>query len=224
MSAANPTAATAPPLWEQYKARLESYREAKVNYDLDRVHEYTAATGWRLDDYHTELPAEPPGPPVPGGSFEAAKQVLLNYSFPPPDLITGIFVPDQPLAERVMLLRAHFLFFTFWFGVRIGGVTDERQDAPDGPEQVWGYNYRTLEGHFEKGQITFTVHKNLTSGKVRFQVKAYSQPDRIKNIFYRIGFKLFGRSLQRKFARGSMQRMRMLVGEALRKGKQTAAV
>ncbi|RAK63859.1 DUF1990 domain-containing protein [Hymenobacter edaphi] len=221
MSAANTvTATTAPPLWEQYKAQLESYREAKVNYDLDRVHEYTAETGWRLDDYHTELPAEPPGPPVPGGSFEAAKQVLLNYSFPPPDLITGIFVPDQPLAERVMLLRAQFLFFKFWFGVRIGGVTDEQQDAPDGREQVWGYNYRTLEGHFEKGQITFTIHKNLASGQVRFQVKAYSQPGRIHNIFYRIGFKLFGRSLQRKFARESMKRMRRLVDEALRKGSR----
>jgi Domain of unknown function (DUF1990) len=221
MSAANAAPpATAPPLWEQYKARLESYREAKVNYDLERVHEYTAETGWRLDDYHTYLPAEAPGPPVPGGSWEAAKQVLLNYSFPPPDLITGIFVPDQPLAERVMLLRAQFLFFKFWFGVRIGGVTDEQQDTPAGPEQVWGYNYRTLEGHFEKGEITFTVHKNLKNGQVRFQVKAYSQPERIKNIFYRIGFKLFGRTLQRKFARESLKRMRMLVEEALRKGGQ----
>lgn len=217
------SATAAPPLWEQYKAQLDSYSKAKVNYDLEKVHEYTAETGWRLDEYHTELPAEPPGPPQPNGSFEAAKQVLLNYAFPPPDLITGIFVPDQPLAERVMLLRAQFLFFKFWFGVRIGGVTDEQQDAPDGPEQVWGYNYRTLEGHFEKGQITFTIHKNLTTGKVRFQVKAYSQPDRIKNIFYRIGFKLFGRTLQRKFARESLKRMRMLVGEALRKQGSRAA-
>lgn len=221
MSAAKPAAA--PPLWEQHKARLESYREARVNYDLERVHEYTAANGWRLDDYHTDLPAEPPGPPVPGGSFEAAKQVLLNYSFPPPDLITGIFVPEQPLAERVMLLRAQFLGFTFWFGVRVGGVTDEQQNSPDGPEQVWGYNYRTLEGHFEKGQITFTIHKNLTTGRVRFQVKAYSRPDRISNIFYRIGFQLFGRFLQRRFAHESMQRMRRLVGEALRQGATAGA-
>jgi hypothetical protein len=221
MSAAKPAAA---PLWQQYKAQLEAYGKAKVNYDLERVHEYTAEAGWRLDDYNTELPAEPPGPPVPGGSWEAARQVLLNYSFPPPDLITGIFVPEQPLAERVMLLRAQFLFFKFWFGVRIGGVTDEqRQDGPDGPEQVWGYNYRTLEGHFEKGQIDFTVHKNLRTGRVKFQVKAYSRPDRIRNIFYRIGFKLFGRFLQRKFARESMRRMREQVTAQLKQGAQATS-
>ncbi|OON69808.1 DUF1990 domain-containing protein [Hymenobacter sp. CRA2] len=219
MNATSPATATAPPLWQRYKTQLDAYSKAQINYDLDRVSEYTAAAGWRLDDYHTLLPTEPPGPPVAGGSFEAAKQVLLNYSFPPPDLITGIFVPDQPLAERVMLLRAHFLFFTFWFGVRIGGVTDEQRDSPDGPEQVWGYNYRTLKGHFEKGQITFTIHKNLRTGKVKFQVQAYSQPDRISNPFYRIGFKLFGRSLQRRFARGSMQRMREQVVAQLRQGK-----
>ncbi|GAB2956978.1 DUF1990 domain-containing protein [Hymenobacter coalescens] len=220
MSATSPAA---PPLWQQYRTQLEAFSKAKVNYDLERVHEYTAEAGWRLDDYNTELPSEPPGPPVSGGSWEAAKQVLLNYSFPPPDLITGIFVPDAPLAERVMLLRGRFLFFTFWFGVRIGGVTDEQQQTPDGPEQVWGYNYRTLEGHFEKGQIDFTIHKNLRTGRVKFQVKAYSQPDRIQNIFYRIGFKLFGRSLQRKFARESMKRMRRLVGEALREGGKPIA-
>ncbi|UYZ57635.1 DUF1990 domain-containing protein [Hymenobacter latericus] len=217
MSAANPAAA---PAWHQYRNQLEAYGKAKVNYDLERVHEYTSETGWQLDDYGTDLPAEPPGPPVAGGSFEAAKQVLLNYSFPPPDLITGIFVPEQPLAERVMLLRGRFLGFTFWFGVRIGGVIDEqRTPSPDdGPEQVWGYNYRTLEGHFEKGEITFTVHKQLRTGRVRFQVKAYSQPDRIQNFFYRIGFKLFGRMLQRKFARESMRRMREQVVAQLRQG------
>ncbi|KAA9332058.1 DUF1990 domain-containing protein [Hymenobacter busanensis] len=214
-----PAASAAPPLWEQYRAQLEAFSKAKVNYDLARVDEYTAEAGWRLDDYGTELPAEPPGPPLPDGSWAAAKQVLLNYSFPPPDLITGIFVPDQPLAERVMLLRAQFLGFTFWFGVRIGGVVDETRTTPDGPEQVWGYNYRTLEGHFEKGEITFTVHKQERTGRVLFRVKAYSQPDRIRNPFYRIGFKLFGRTLQRKFARESLRRLKQLVVEQLRNGK-----
>ncbi|GAA4372073.1 DUF1990 domain-containing protein [Hymenobacter koreensis] len=214
-----PSTATAPPLWELHRARLDAYAKAKVNYDLDRVHEYTAESGWRIDDYGTELPSEPPGPPQPNGSWEAAHQVLLNYSFPPPDLITGIFVPDTPLAERVMLLRGRFLGFTFWFGVRIGGVIDEERTTPDGPERVWGYNYRTLEGHFEKGEITFTVHKKLQTGRVHFKVKAYSQPDRIDNIFYRIGFKLFGRTLQRKFARESLRRLRTLVVEQLQKGR-----
>ena len=208
---------TAPQPWEVQKARLEAFGKAKVNFDLERTSEYTAENGWRIDDYETELPAEAPGPPAPGGSWQAAQQILRAYTFPPSDLITGIFVPDAPLEDRTMVLRAQFLFFTFWFGVRIGGVTDEARKLPDGgQEQVWGYNYRTLEGHFERGQIEFTVHKNLGTGRVTFHIHAFSQPGRIRNPFYWFGFKLFGRMLQRRFAHQSLERMRAQVDAALR--------
>jgi hypothetical protein len=141
--------------------------------------------------------------------------VLLNYTFPPPDLITGIFVPDEPLEKRTLLLRGQFLGFSFWFGVRVGGIFDETRTTPAGPEQVWGYNYRTLEGHFERGQIDFTVHKHLETGRVEFRMHAYSQLGRIRNPFYWLGFKLFGRGLQRRFARESLRRMRAQVEAAL---------
>jgi hypothetical protein len=205
-----------PPLWEQYQARLASYAHAKVNYDFARPDEFTTASGWRLDDYATDLPAEAPGPPEAQGPFGAAQDVLRRYAFPPPSLITGIFKPDEPLENRIMLLRARFLGFSFWFGVKVSEVTDEAaRPTPSGPERVWGYGYRTLEGHFERGQIDFTIHKNLTSGAVQFRIHAVSQTGRIRNPFYWLGFKLFGRMLQRRFARESLARMRQLVGEAL---------
>lgn len=210
---------TPPPLYELQKKRLDSYADAGYNFDLDRTHEYTPENGWRVDDYETELPAEMPGPPESHGSWAAAREVLRNYTFPPPDLITGIFLPDQPLEKRVMVLRGRFLLFTFWFGVRIGGVTDERRTLENGQqEQVWGYNYRTLQGHFERGQIDFTVHKNLTTGRVLFHIHAFSQTGRISNPFYWLGFKLFGRMLQKKFSRQSLRRLRAQVEEMLRKG------
>jgi uncharacterized protein (UPF0548 family) len=213
-----------PPLWEQYKARLASYADAKVNYDFSRQSEYTSETGWRLDDYATDLPAEAPGPPAAHGAFAAAQDVLRRYAFPPPSLITGIFKPDTPLENRVMLLRARFLGFSFWFGVRVSEVTDEQaRPTPDGPERVWGYGYRTLEGHFERGQIDFTIHKNLTSGAVQFRIHAVSQTGRIRNPVYWLGFKLFGRRLQRRFARESLSRMRQLVAEALAAPQTKAA-
>ncbi|GAB2861215.1 DUF1990 domain-containing protein [Hymenobacter ruber] len=207
---------TKPPAWEQYRARLDSYANAKVNYDFSRQNEYTSATGWRLDDYETDLPAEAPGPPEAAGSFAAAQDVLRRYAFPPPDLITGYFDPSIPLEKRIMVLRAHFLVFNFYFGVRVSEVTDEAaRHTPGGPERVWGYGYRTLEGHFEKGQIDFTIHKNLGTGAVQFRIHAVSQPGQIRNPFYWIGFKLFGRILQRKFARESQRRMKELVAKAL---------
>ncbi|TVT38468.1 DUF1990 family protein [Hymenobacter setariae] len=205
-----------PPLWEQYQARLASYADVKVNYDFSRQSEYTSETGWRLDDYATDLPAEAPGPPAAHGAFAAAQDVLKRYAFPPPSLITGIFKPDTPLENRVMLLRARFLGFSFWFGVRVSEVTDEEaRPTANGPERVWGYGYRTLEGHFERGQIDFIIHKNLTTGAVQFRIHAVSQTGRIRNPFYWLGFKLFGRRLQRRFARESLSRMRQLVSEAL---------
>ncbi|WP_139924532.1 DUF1990 domain-containing protein [Hymenobacter sp. DG01] len=213
-----------PPLYQLQKARLEAYTKAGYNFDLTKTSEYTPENGWRVDDYEAELPLEAPGPPDPHGSWAAAREVLRNYTFPPPDLITGIFLPDQPLEQRVMVLRGRFLLFTFWFGVRIGGVTDERQTLPTGEqEQVWGYNYRTLEGHFERGQIDFTIHKNLTTGRVRFHIHAFSQTGRISNPFYWIGFRLFGRMLQRRFAHESMRRLKEQVAEMLRKGWQAPA-
>jgi uncharacterized protein (UPF0548 family) len=213
-----------PPLWEQYKARLASYADAKVNYDFSRQSEYTSQTGWRLDDYATDLPAEAPGPPAAHGAFAAAQDVLRRYAFPPPSLITGIFKPDTPLENRVMLLHARFLGFSFWFGVRVSEVTDEEARAtPAGPERVWGYGYRTLEGHFERGQIDFTIHKNLTTGAVQFRIHAVSQTGRIRNPFYWLGFKLFGRWLQRRFARESLRRMQRLVAAALAAPQTKAA-
>jgi len=213
-----------PPLWEQYKARLASYADAKVNYDFSRQSEYTSETGWRLDDYTIDLPAERPGPPEAHGAFAAAQDVLRRYAFPPPSLITGIFKPDTPLENRVMLLRARFLGFSFWFGVKVSEVTDEEaRPTPDGPERVWGYGYRTLEGHFERGQIDFTIHKNLTTGAVQFRIHAVSQTGHIRNPFYWLGFKLFGRRLQRRFARESLSRMRQLVEAALAAPQTKAA-
>jgi Domain of unknown function (DUF1990) len=208
-----------PPLYELQKARLEAYATAGYNFDPDKAAEYTPAAGWNVDDYETELPTEAPGPAEAHGSWAAAREVLRNYTFPPPGLITGIFVPDQPLEQRVMVLRGQFLLFTFWFGVRIGGVTDEIRPRPDGArEQVWGYNYRTLEGHFERGQIEFTVHKNLTTGRVWFHIHAFSQTGRIRNPFYWLGFRLFGRTLQKRFSNESVRRLREQVEEMLRKG------
>ncbi|QIX62255.1 DUF1990 domain-containing protein [Hymenobacter sp. BT18] len=211
----------APALWEQQQARLQAYENSAVNFDLTRVSEYTAENGWRIDDYEVELPQEAPGPPAPHGSWAAAQEVLRRYSFPPPNLITGIFVPDQPLEKRLMVLRAQFLGFSFWFGVRVGGVTDERRASPDGEEQVWGYNYRTLEGHFERGQIDFTIHKLLATGRVLFRIHAFSQVGQIRNPFYWIGFKFFGRMLQKRFARESMRRLQEQVAEIMRTGQTT---
>lgn len=202
-------------LWRRYQAQIDALRDLPLNFELDRRHEYTAANGWHIDDYEADLPFEPPGAPLPGGPWEIAREMLREYRFPDPSIITGIFYPDRPLEDRVMLLRARFLWITFYFGVRVGGVVDNTVDGPLGRERRWGFNYQTLQGHFERGQMDFTVVKALDTGRVVFRIHAFSRAATISNLLYRIGFRLFGRWLQRRFARRSLARMQMLVRERL---------
>lgn len=203
------------PLYEQYRARIDALRDLPLNFDLERREQFTVANGWHIDDVQTELPPEPPGPPLPDGSFAAACKVLREYRFADPSIITGIFVPDAPLEERVMLLRGRAFGLTFWFGTKVGAVIDERQQGEGGERQVWGFNYRTLKGHLERGQMEFTVIKLLNTGQVAFRINAFSQAGEILNPIIRLGFRLFGRRVQLRFIKRSLARMRQLVSDEL---------
>ncbi len=203
------------PLWEQHRSRLEKLRDAAVNFDPEQSHEYTQANGWHIDEYEGELPSEPPGPPIEHGAWQSAREIIREYKFPDPKIVTGIYFPAHPIEGRVMVLQARFLFLSFYFGVRVGGITDGERETDEGPTRVWGFNYQTLEGHFEQGQMTFEVVKWVETGKVAFQIHAFSRTGHIRNPFFRIGFKLFGRKLQRAFAQRSLERMQQLVKEEL---------
>jgi hypothetical protein len=117
-----------------------------------------------------------------------------------------------------MLLRGRFLWMTFYFGTKVGAVVDERIEGPDGTRQIWGFNYQTLRGHLERGQMEFTAIKWLESGKVAFRISAFSSAAEIPNPFIRLGFRLFGRRLQRRFIHNATERMRRLVAEDLATG------
>ena len=210
-------ATPATPTWKAYQAQIDALANLPLNFEFEKTHDYTVANGWRVDDYEAELPAEPPGAPIPNGPWEIAKRMIHDYKFPDPKIVTGIFVPEDALEKRVMLLRAHAYGLTFYFGVRVGDVIDETRDDPQTGEQqrVWGFNYRTLQGHYERGQIDFTVIKGLTSGKVAFHIHAFSQAGEIRNLIIRIGFRLLGRRVQKRFARRAMERMQTLVRDEL---------
>lgn len=206
--------------WRRYANQLESFALKEVNYDTSSTHEYSEVDGWNIDEYWEELPSEPPGSPQPNGSWETAKEVLYNYEFPDPQILTGIYLPGSPLEGRVMLLRARFLWLRFTFGVRISRVINELRVEEGEPVQAWGYSYRTLEGHWEMGEITFEILKYLNNGRVRFHIYSYSKPGHIPNIFYRIGFRIFGRSLQQKFALTALKRTHRFVEERMVPPKQ----
>ncbi len=202
--------------WRRYQEQISSLSKLDYNYDVKIYHESKDKQGWNIDRHHALLAVEPPGPPVADGAFDKVKDDMRLYRFPDPRLISAIFDPEGALEGRNMLMRAKFAGFTFIFGVRVTEVIDEiRKDESGNESKVWGYAYRTLKGHFEIGEIRFEVSKNLSNGAIEFSIDAYSKPDRIPNLFYRTGFKMFGRTLQRYFAHSSMKRLRNVAERAL---------
>lgn len=200
--------------WEKYRSQLTALERLEFNYDAKVYQESADKLGWNVDKYHARLGHELPGPPVPNGPFDRVRDAVRLYQFPDPRLITALFDPEGSLAGRNMLLRARFLGFTFYFGVRVTAVIDEERTNEAGQRQrFWGYSYRTLKGHFEVGEIRFEVEKNLATGDVIFHVEAYSRPDRIPQPLFRLGFKIFGRTLQRYFARSSIARLQEIAAQ-----------
>jgi hypothetical protein len=200
---------------EKYRERLAAIRDLAANYDRSQPDAITEAAGWRIESHVLPLPDEPPGEPVPGGSWQAAKEIVAAYTFPDPKLIVGIFEDGAPHADQHFLLKGRFLGMTWWFGAKVSQMIDEVHGEGDSAARVWGWGYHTLQGHFEMGEITFTVWKFLHTGRVEFHIDRYSKPATIANPFYRIGFALFGRSLQDRFTRTAFERMGRMVTDML---------
>ena len=156
------------------------------------------------------MPAERPGSPSCGGSWEVARCLAAVYEFVDPKLVRAYFDPQEPLESRNMLLEIHFWGLRIYAGVRSGGVSDGIRREDGSETRVWSWSYRTLEGHFEMGEIDYQVWKWLDSGRVEFQVRAFSRPSPIDDLVVRLGFLLFGRRKQEEFARRACEWMMKL--------------
>jgi uncharacterized protein (UPF0548 family) len=194
---------------------LAALADKGFNFDPDQAERFTTANGWHVDDYAQPLPPEPPGPPTPGGSFEVAQRLMRDYEFADPAIVRAVYATDSPLEHRDMLLEGRFWGLRFHFGVRVGGLVDEELAVDGRRLRRWGWNYRTLQGHLEMGQMDYEVRKWLDSGQVEFRIHAFSRPARIPNPVIRLGFRVFGRWVQRRFARHACARMARLTAAAL---------
>ena len=197
------------------RGALAALHERGLNFDPHDLASGPARRGWRVDDYCAVLPAEDPGPPAPDRSFAVAKQLMRDYEFADPSVIHAVYEGDAPLESRDMLLVASFHGLKFRFGVRVGAVRDVRAERDGRPVQLWGWSYRTLQGHVEMGQMDYDVIKWLDTGEVEFRIHVVSRAARIRNPVIRLGFRLFGRREQVRFARHACERMVELTAAAL---------
>jgi hypothetical protein len=201
-----------PPRMRRLYAEL---RDRPLNFDPRQVSGSAPEDGWYVDDYRQALPAEPPGPPVAGGSWEIARRLVRDYRYADPAIIRRVCGAGAPVPGRDMLLEGRFYGLRFFLGVRVGDVIDEIVEHDGRRAQVWRWNYRTLRGHLERGQMDQEVRKWFDTGEVEFRIHVVSQRASIPNPLTRLGFVLFGRVTQLRFYRRACRRMERLTAAAL---------
>ena len=202
-----------PPKVRRKVAELSS---KELNFDLAELTEASSATGWTVTDLCQPLPAEAPGMPVDGGSWEIARRLMRGYEFADPSIVRAYYDPGAPLDGRNMLLKLQALGLAhLYVGVRVGEVY-ERTLRPHGRDvKVWGWNYRTLDRHVEMGQMDWELWKWIDDGRVEFRVHAVSRPARIRNPFVLVGFRALRKRERQAFLESTKRRMRTFTELAL---------
>jgi len=130
-------------------------------------------------------------------TFERAKHALNAWKmFDIPWL--ELCWPDSPIeaGTTVAVLVSHL---TFWSlnACRIVYAMQERNAT-----ETYGFAYGTLRQHGEMGEERFTVEFNHTDQSVWYDIYAFSRPHLLPRLVYP-----FTRTLQKRFARDSLQAM-----------------
>ena len=211
--------------------RLAELARKPLNFDPESLADATPRTGWTITDLCQPLPNEPPGMPIDGGSWHIARRLMSGYEFADPSIVRAYYDPAIPLEQRDMLLRLRALGVAHLFvGVRVGEVYEQTRELGDRSARIWGWNYQTLEGHAEMGQMDWQVWKWMDDGRVEFRVHAVSRAARISNPFVRLGFRLLRGRERKAFLESTKRRMQTFTelalshGDADRRIRSAAAV
>jgi uncharacterized protein (UPF0548 family) len=187
-----------------------------LNFELAELEDALVASGWTVTDLCQPLPSEPPGAPIARGSWAIARRLMSGYEFADPSIVRAYYDPEVPLKQRNMLLKLQaFGVLHLFAGVRVGEVYEQIRVLGGRRICVWGWNYRTLKGHVERGQMAWEVWKWLDDGRVEFHVHAISRPAQIPNPVVRLGFYLLRNRERQAFLNSTKQRMRRFTELAL---------
>lgn len=198
------------------RRKLAELAGRELNFDLGQLHRAGPASGWRITDLCQRLPSEPPGPPLADGSWAIARRLMRGYDFADPSIVRAYYDPAVPLEKRDMLLQLQALGVVHLFvGVRVGEVYERTREIGGRRALVWGWNYRTLDGHLEMGQMDWEVWKWSDSGEVEFRIHSVSRPASIPNTVVRLGFLLLRARERTAFLENTKLRMREFVEVAL---------
>src|ERR1700761_2272066 len=159
---------------------------------------------------------QPRAPPIAGGSWGIASRLISGYEFADPSLVRAYYDQDAPLLGREMVLELRALnLISVHVGVRVVEVHDEVRTVDGRQVSAFGWSYRTLRGHVERGQMQWQVLKWHDTGAVDFRVYAVSRPAPVRNPLVQVGFLLLRGHERRAFLDSTDRRMRELTARAL---------
>lgn len=128
------------------------------------------------DLYERQVATETSGPPEAGGAHRRVAAAIMRYEIFPPTLVSGVLrrAPVQP-GDTVGILY-HAVGCELFFAARVVSCFD--QEGEGAARGTWrtGFTYRTLDGHPELGEETFSVEKDLATGAVRAKLQSWSRP------------------------------------------------
>jgi uncharacterized protein (UPF0548 family) len=205
------------------RRRLADLGRRAVNFDATDIDALVADGGWRVDDMVEPLPHEGSGPPAEGGSWQVARKIMDEYQLADPAVVRASYDRQAPMPGRDMLLKIRFAGLPIRVGVRIGDVYEQTLQLDGRQVHLFGWSYRTLEGHFEQGQMHYELWKWLDSGDIEFHLRAVSRPAERGPLLLRTGFRLFGRSHQLHFYRQVCRRAKRLTEAQLETDRAAAA-
>src|SRR3954453_15446741 len=100
----------------------------ELNFQLQPPERLTPERGWHADALRQQLPGEPPGPPVAGGSWEIARRLTEGYRMADPALVRAVWESDAPLLGRDMLLELRlYRLLSVHAGVRVIHTWDDER-------------------------------------------------------------------------------------------------
>jgi uncharacterized protein (UPF0548 family) len=139
------------------------------------------AKGGRQDAYEGEVGVEAPGVPEPDGAHRRAAAAILCYDIFPPSLVRPVLRREPvQVGDTVGICYHQAPGIDLFFAARVVAHFDEEKGG------VWrtGFTYQTLVGHPEFGEETFSVEKDLATGRVIVALRSWSRPGTVLALLF----------------------------------------